>query len=882
MLTFWRKILFQVRRERFDQELAEEMRLHKELREERLREKGLDGKAASEAATRQFGNAMLLREISRDTWSWQWIDHFRQDLRFAYRMLAKNPGFTLIAGLMLALGIGAGTAVFSVLDGTLLRPLPYRDPQQLVVIWDRMTRGDSASPFFESYNDFDEFRRYAKSFSSISAATWAVPGRVWFDGTRARSILGIAASDSLFQTLGVSAALGRTFDASDERLPCAVVLSNQFWQEKLGARPDAVGKPLNIDAQPCAVVGVMPASFSFYPRPTELWILSGPNSRPAREKLMVGTFARLKPGVTLAQAQDEVEALHRVLHAHDADERDRIPATFYLQDQFTFLASRTLRKTIGLMGGAVLLLLLIACLNVANLLLGRSLTRESELAVRAALGSGRTRLMSQLLTESLAIGSLGAVAGVAVAFGAIAWFNHANPVELPVGSEVSINLPALAFSAGLTLATVLIFGFLPAFKASQLDVSSALKAGGRSAAPGNPRQHLARVFVTAEMALSVVLLAAAGLLAVSLYGMENASLGFNPHNLRFTGLHLPADRYPDNASKVRFYDALLSGLKRALPRERTALGTANPLYGGGGGALEIEGAPGTETGGMNDAGEVSISPGFFSVLATPLLQGRDFDVRDQAAAEPVAIVNETLAREYFSGQNPVGKRVRLRNESHPNPWARIVGIVRDTKHTALMHEMSWQANPVLYRPLAQAPTEQFSLFIRTRDGNAARRVETVLAATDNRIPHGDELNDMESGISRLLSFARFRAILVGMFAIAAILLAAVGLYGVLAQLVSQRVAEFGIRLAIGAQAHDIFLLIARQGGRPILFGIVAGVGATFGVGRWMANLLYEIRPTDPRVLTGVVLLLGGVAAAAMLLPARRAARVDPAAALRNE
>lgn len=412
---------------------------------------------------------------------------------------------------------------------------------------------------------------------------------------------------------------------------------------------------------------------------------------------------------------------------------------------------------------------------------------------------------------------------------------------------MSINLPVLAFSGALTLATVLIFGLLPAMRASQIDVNAALKAAGRSAAQQYSRQYVARALVTAEVALSVALLAGAGLLAISLYHMENASLGFNPHDLRFAGVHLSTDRYPDNAAKVRLYRTLLERLHESLPSEKLALSSALPLYGGGVDVLEIEGHPNTPHVETGDASEVSISPAFFSVLDTALLRGRDFDERDQVAAEPVAIVNEMLAREYFPRENPIGKRVRLRDEMHPKPWATIVGMVADIKHGSLMREMSWQANPTVYRPFPQRPTGQFSLLVRTRDGSLGRKVEAALAATDNRIPRGDDLESMETDLSRMLSFARFRATLVASFALTAILLAAFGVHGVLAQLVSQRTAEFGIRLAIGAKPRDVFLLVARQGGGPILGGLALGLGTAFGIANWMASLLYEIRPADPRI-----------------------------------
>ena len=883
MRSFWQKIRFQFRRTKFDQELAEEIRLHKELREQRLRQSGLTAESAAETATRQFGNALRVREISRDAWSWRRMDELAQDLRYAFRMLAKSPGFTLIASLMIALGIGASTAVFTVLDGTLLRPLPYHDPQQLIVIWDRMAQGNMKDSFFESYADFDQYKRHAQSFASVSAATWAWGGgRVWFDGKRARSILAVAVTDTFFETPGVNAALGRTFNTSDEQLPCAVVLSHAFWHEKLAARQDPIGNTLTISDQLCTIVGVMPATFSFYPRQTQLWILAGPHSKPPREHLVVGTFARLRPGVTLSQAQSEVTALHRAFQQHDPEERKRTPAAFYLRDQFTFLASRTLRATMGLAAAAVLFLLLIACLNVGNLLVGRSLTREGELAVRAALGSGKGRLVRQLLTESLALASLGAVTGLAIAFGVISWFNRMNPVELPVGSETKVNSTVLAFSGLLTLATVLMFGLFPALKASQLNVNSALKTAGRSADQHNSSRHLTRAFVAFEMTLSVILLAGAGLLVLSLYRMENASLGFNPHDLQFTSLHLPVDRYPNDVARAAFYKTLLRTMDRTFPHKTISLSSDVPLYGGGSDRLEIDGELPMQTAEMSDVGSVSISPGYFSVLETSLLQGRVFDDRDQVTGEPVAIVNEMLARRYFRGESPIGKRVRLRNEEQPNRWLKIVGVVEDTKHSSLMHEMSWQANPLLYRTILQAPTEQFTLLVRAHNGNITRKVEAALDAVDSRVPHSDDLESMDSDLSRLLSFARFRATLVGVFAFTSILLAAAGLYGVISQLVSQRMGEFGIRLAIGAQARDLFLLVARQGIGPVVLGLVIGVGATFVIGRWMENLLYEVRPADPRVLAGIVVLLACVAAVAIVAPARRAARVDPAITLRSE
>jgi predicted permease len=879
MWSFWRKLIFLFKGNKFDGELAEEIQLHKELREQRLRDTGIESDTACHIVARQFGNSTLVREYSRETWTWRWLDELSRDLRYAGRMLAKTPGVTLIAALILAIGIGASTAVFSVLYGTLLRPLPYKDPQRLVVIWDRMTRGNNTGPVFATYADFEQYERYAKSFSHISAATWAWAGRSWIDGKRTRSVLAVPVTESFFQTLGATPLLGRTFDQADERLPCAVILSNQFWKSKLAGTRDVVGTALSLDAQPCTVVGVMPATFSFYPTQTQLWILAGPNLRP-RETLIVGVFARLNSGVTLAQAQSEVVALHRALHRADHQERDMAPVSFYLRDQFTFLASRTLRQTLTLASAAVAVLLMIVCLNVANLLLGRSLKRQREFAIRTAIGSGKSRLVRQLLTESMALAGLGAVVGIAIALTAIAYFNHENPFELPVGSQVKINLAVLWFAGAVTLGTVLFFGLLPALRACQIDVNSALKASSRSASDGYSRQRLARVFVCTEVALSVVLLAVASLLAISLYRMDNESLGFNPHDVWFAGGHLPADRYSNQMLRANFYNILMERLREQSSGERLAVTSSLPLYGAGGAVLENEGRPPAPAG-TGDVGQVSISPGFFSLLETPLVSGRDFDERDKALTPPVAIVNAALVREYFPRENPLGKRVRLYDEAHPKAWATIVGVVEDMKHSSLMHEMSWESTPTVYEPLPQASTEQFLILARGHNLNV-KNIQMAVAEAGPKLAIPDELDSMESDLSRMLAFARFRATLVSAFAIAAIFLAAVGLHGVLAQFVSQRTAEFGIRLAIGANARNLVRLVVLQGGIPVLSGIAVGLGATLGVTNWIASLLYAVRPGDPRVLMGVAILLLSVAVAAIAVPAHRATRVDPATALRNE
>ncbi len=881
MRNLWRRFLFRLQRKNFEAELNEEIRLHKELRTERFRETGLEANAASEAAHWQFGNVTQLREASREVWSWRWLEELGQNLRYGGRVLGRNFGFTLVAAVTLALGIGANTAVFSILDGVLLRPLPYRQPQRLVVIWDRMTRGTNTGPIFASYQDYEQFRRYAKSFSDLSAATWASNGRVWTNGGPAKTLLVIPATASFFRTLGVHAALGRTFTGADEQRGCTVVLSDSFWRENLGARPDVVGRELVLDDVACMAVGVMPPTFSFYPRQTEMWILAGPNLKPKREGLIVGIFARLNPGVTTAQAQAEVRTLHHSFHQANGDERYVEPVVYNLQDQFTFLAGRTLRTTIWLLAGAVGCVLLIACLNVGNLLMGRALVRERELAVRAALGSGHARLVRQLLTEALLLASLGAVLGLAVAFGAIRYFRYANPIELPPGTEVTMNLPVLLFSGLLTVGTALFFGLLPAIRASRVDVNNSLKSSGRSAAQQSSRQLPAKVMVATEMALSVALVTGASLLLISLWRMQDAHLGFDPHNLLFTHTNLNKERYLKDDHKAQFCAELWRRLNGFLPPGTFALGSRLPVYAGTDEAIQIEGRQSDTSNEAGEVGDESVSPDFLRVLKTPLLNGREFGESDTGASRQVAIVNEALAREYFPEQSPLGKRIRLRAGQEYGPWLTIVGVSANAKHSELMREMSWTASPVVLRPVLQSPPSSIFIFLRRHGAATARRVQQAISAIDNRLPVGD-VETMESSLSLLLSFARFRAILVGAFAFTAMLLAAIGLHGVLAQLVSQRTPEFGVRMAIGAKTRDVFLLVAKQGGLPVAAGLAIGLSVALAFGKVLANVLYEIRPNDWRVMVGVAVVLLITSSFAIMLPARRAARVDPAVALRNE
>ncbi len=801
------------------------------------------------------------------------------DVRFALRALARRPGFAAIAILTLALGIGASSAVFSVVDAVLLRPLPYKNPSRLAAIWLTSTREKSLAKIFAVYGDYREFARSSRTLQSVGAATWAVgPGRVLTGYGPARPLLTIPATVSFFQTLGVPAALGRTFRSEDEGRGCSVLLAHRFWTSTLGANPSIIGKSLTLDDKPCTILGVMPQPFSFYPRDTDAWILLGPGFQKDQDHIAVGIFGRLKPGVTIAQVQSELRSFYRAMH-RDAETRDFEPVVYDLHGEFTFLAGRNLRTTLILLFAAVLLVLLIACLNVANLLLARLSDRRRELAVRAALGSGEGRLVRQLLTEGLLLAGCGSVLGLAIAWLAVRYFRSANPIELSVGADVRINLPVLAFSITLSFATTLVFALLPALKASRVDLIQHLKTGGRGSVAG--RQAIAKAVVAFEMALSFLLLIGAGLLMTSALRMGSEPLGFNAERVLSARISLPQAHYASTAQRTVAYDRLLERLEQMPGAAAVVLSSKLPPNAGGNQTLEIQGRPVPKGREIHDTGADAVSPAFFDLLHIPLLRGRAFRASDRENSQPVALINQALAEKYFPNSDPIGQQIRI--PGGPMPWLTIVGIVGNLKHTELMNEMQWVATPIFYRPLAQEPRPSVEIAVRVL-GNVATlepELERQIAAVDPSIPLS-EVEPLTSRLATTLAYPRFRAVIFTLFALGALLLSAVGLHGVLSQLVAQRIPEFGVRRAVGAQTTDLVWLIARQGGVPVLAGLALGVCATVISGRLLANLLYGIRPADPQALLIVSLVLLVVAAIAITLPAARAARIDPMMALREE
>jgi putative ABC transport system permease protein len=807
-----------------------------------------------------------------------------EDVRFAVRVFARTPVLTATIVVTLALGIGATTGVFSIVQAVLLRPLPYQNPDRLVAIWDGHRREAGMAKVFASLHDFETWNRHNTSFERLGALTWATGEQILTGQGPAKVVLAVPTTEGMFPLLGVRAALGRTFQADDRRRGCAVVLAHHFWRDTLGSRHNAVGDSLTLDERACSIVGVMPADFQFVPGATDMWRLIPDAPDPLQDGLAkgVGVFGRLKPHVSREAAQAELRALHARAGNDEIHQRSFGPSLYPLQQEFTWLAGRNLRFTLIVLFLAVSVVLLIACVNVANLLLGRSSTRQREFAIRAALGSGRIRLLRQLLTEGLLLAVAGAVLGTLLAIGSVHAFRVANPIELPVGTVVSIDLRVFAFAASLAVLTALLFGLAPAWTAARADATAVLRSGGRTSSTHPAVRRLGKGLVIAEMTCSVVLLVGAALLIESVGRLGSVRLGFDQRDLMTMSVRLPGSRYGSPASRTSFYDRLLKDVERVPGLEGAALATGF-LRGRGGNMLAVRGRPEPSPElAVPDVAQDDISADYFRVMAVPLLAGRSFDVGDRADAEPVALVNEALARKHFPGESAVGRHVRYGSDPG-SPWLRIIGVVASQKTTNVNQEMTWVDAPFLFRPIRQTAPSQVTLILRApaAAGDLGGAIPALIATLDRDVPVSD-LQTVESRISRAMAYPTFRAQLLGGFAALALLLAVAGLYGVLSQMVAQRTQEIGIRVALGAQRSEVLALVAKQGALLAGTGLVTGIAVALWFGRFLGSMLYGIRPTDPAMLTLVSVVLASAAVIASWLPARRALRIDPIVALRQE
>ena len=871
-------------REHANRGLDEELPSFLEMATEEKMKKGMSRREALRTVRLEHGTLDSTKEIVRSAGWETFVETCWQDLRFGLRTLRKNPGFTWIAVLTLALAIGANTAVFSIVDAVLLRALPYKSAERLVAVWCAEV-GQPGTKIFASYRDFEELKAHSHSFEGLAALTWARAGEILTWNGSPHEVLAIPASVEFFSLLGKSAELGRVFGPEDLGNGCTVVLAHSFWQTELAGPTGIVGAPLTLNGKPCVVAGVMPRGFEFYPKQTSLWTLITPDSQFSKEPFnsVVGIFGRLKPGVSMADAERELVVLHqRVVQESPAGSwvAQITPIVRDLREEFTWMAGRNLRSALLILSAAVTLLLLIACLNVANLLLGRCIERRRELAVRSALGSGRSRLVRQLLTECVLLATLGTFIGILITVTAVRYFNSANLVELPPGNRVAVSTQVLGFGIFLTTLTALLFGLLPAWRASHVDLNEVLKEAGRSIIPHKYRTS--QLLVIGQVTLSTILLAGAGLMIQSLVRLGSVPLALRPDHVLTAQVALPPPTYAKLSQRSLLFQNLIAHLGTLPDVDGVALCSSVLGYEGGHSSeLSVAGKAVIEN--LEAINREEISNDYFRVLGIPLLQGRPFDSRDREGSQPVAIVNDQMVRLYFNNEDPLGKQIKLAKLTDKAPWLTIVGVVGNEKRATVYQEMGYVEPALVYLPVNQASAT--SMFLVMRVAGSPMGLSPVLqrevSSLDRNVPVYD-IRTMSARYSEFLAQPRFRAALMGLLATLTLLLAAIGIYGVLSQLVSQRAHEIGIRVALGASRRDVLRLVVGRGLAMTVVGLGIGIVSAIAFTRFFARLLFGIKSNDPLTLAAVSLLFCGVAFVACYIPARRAIRVDPIVSLRYE
>ncbi|HEY2973899.1 MAG TPA: ABC transporter permease [Pyrinomonadaceae bacterium] len=827
-----------------------------------------------------------------------------QDLRFGLRMLLKNPIFTLVAVVTLALGIGANTAIFSVVDAVLLRPLPYPEANRLVFLWSTMPSqggsiGGSAWPDYEGWRDrnqvFEGLAAFYNGDFNLSSA-----------GSPPELIQGAYITSNLFQVLKISPSLGRLFTSEEEQFGRhhVVLLSYGLWQRRFAGDRDIVGRDIKLGGESYAVAGVMPRGLPFFDNLPEvdLWTpmsFAPKDNMATRNNYFINLVGRLKPGVT-AQAQQDTSTIANTMYGKIPGNAGVSALVVPVQGQI----AGDSRTGLLVLLGAVAFVLLVACVNVANLLLARASARQKELAIRASLGASRARIVRQVIIEGLPLGIIGGLLGLLLAIWGIGLLSSLLPASLPRGNPIIVNNRVLLFTFALALLTILIFGLLPALQAAKADVRESLNEGGRSGIGSRKQGRMRRLLVILEVALALVLLVASGLMVRSFIKLRQVDVGFTEHNVLTLRVPLPEAKYPEpktaddprDPAGLVFYEQLLERIM-TLPGVKSATAaTLLPLGAGQGWGkfLSVEGQAADAMDKVPLVRFALVSPDYFRTLGIPLRQGRPFATDDRSNSQPVAIINETLARRFFPNQDPVGKTLWMgppENLIPPEaltivgrfPRRLIVGVVSDVKGGSLN-----QPTPSLvYAPLTQHRREGWSnnLMLAVQASTTPKALTSAIREQVRALDPDQPVTSvrtMDQLLSRTLSEARFSLLLFGLFAALALVLAAIGIYGVMATAVTQRTHEIGLRMALGAQKRDVLRLVIGQGMMLVVIGIAAGLAFAVALTRLMSSLLFGVSATDPLTLALITLLLAAVALLACYLPARRATKVDPLRALRYE
>ncbi|HJU89295.1 MAG TPA: ABC transporter permease [Gemmatimonadaceae bacterium] len=804
------------------------------------------------------------------------MDSLLNDLRYAFRTLRRAPGFALVAILTLALGIGANSGIFSVVSGVLLQPLPFADPDRLVVVWgDHPTIGHETA----SYPDFEDWRRDNTVFTSLAGVTnagdnFSVPGG---EAVRVRSA---RVTVNFFSTLGVTMAHGRGFVPEEERFGThqVAVISHGLWQRVFGGSPSVVGRTVTMNGNQFQIIGVAPASMT-QPEGAELWTplaFNPANPPPGRRSDFLFVIGRLKPSATIDQAKTEMKAImSRLAQQYPRTNAQWSADVVPLHEELVGDA----RPALLIFAGAVGLVLLIACANVANLMLARAAAREREVAIRLAMGAPRGRIVRQLLTESVVLSILGGAAGVLLAVWFVASMQTLQLNQIPRLDEVRVDGLVLLFTFGLSVLTGLLFGLAPALRLTRPELQGALKEGGRGSIGGSGVDRIRGALVLSQVALALLLLVGAGLLIRSFQRMLEVDPGFNPERLITFQLTMPSRSYPEVEQLLNAQRAVRERVA-ALPGVRSVGITSDLPFASGYGyiAFAIEGQQPLEPGVVQDMVLIAANNDYFKTMGIPLRRGELFSGKEPIDTLTVAVVNEALVQKFFKGRDPIGARVTLGNPED-GQWATIVGVVGNT----LLDSPSKEPYPQMFFADHQLTQRQMSFAVRTSGdpGATAAAIRRAVAEVDPTLPVA-ALRTMDESFSNAMARPRVNLTLLGVFAAVAVLLAAIGIYGVVSYAVAQRTRELGIRVALGASAHDVLGLVVRQGMTPVAIGVLLGLLAAFAATRVMRSLLYGVGATDPVTLASVTVLLALIAFFASWIPARRATRVDPMVALRSE
>jgi putative ABC transport system permease protein len=877
---FWDRVY---RRRKRDEDLDDEIQSHLRMAAEERAEQDETAEEAHAAVMREFGNVALVQEVTREIWSKRMIENFFQDVRYGLRMLIKNPGFTAVAVLTLALGIGANTAIFSVLDQVLLKPLPYQDSQHLVKVWTRFTNiGLPDDQNWVSPPEFRDFTQLNKSFEDLAAID-GFSAAIGVKGSPER-VIGAAVSPSLFSILGVQPRLGRTF-LPEEAQPGhehEAILSYGLWQRAYGGDSGIIGQTIRANDIPVTVVGVMPKGFA-YPESAEIWTPLAfspddltPNNR-GNHSLQV--LARIKPGLTLTLVQADMDRVAKTMIEQHGD----YP---YKKFDFGIIMHPLLEETVGdargplwMLMAAVALVLLIACANVASLLLVRASSRQKETAVRMALGAGPGRLARQLLTESVLLSLIGGAAGLLITPSVLRAIISLGATALPRVVDTRVDVWALVFTLAVAVGTGILFGLAPALQTRGGARYEVLKEGGR-ATSGTSTGRLRRVFVMGEAALSLILLAGGGLLVRSFVRVLKVDPGFRPEGVLTMRVSLPEVKYSKDEQIRTFYNTLLARIRELPGVQAAGAISAIPLTDdGGSGTMTVDTRAVPPDQATPETDYRAVTPGYFKAMGISLVRGRYINEGDTESAPPVAVIDQSMADTYWPGQDPIGQRIKLGGMASKRPWMTVVGVVQHVHYRTLEARSRVEA----YWPEAQFTFSSLSLAVHTSANpmTLAEPIRKIVRELDPEQPVY-AVRTMTEVMGDSVARRRLSLILMVVFSGLALTLASVGIYGVVSYSVTQRQQEIGLRMALGAQRKQVLWMVIRQGMTLTLVGLGSGLVVSLVILRFMRGLLFAVSPADPLALGGAAVLLAAVALFASYLPARRATKVDPMTALRYE